>query len=222
MDDRGEQLNPLLPMFLDLALRGDYESIMQLPGAGVHRQVLRLCDGGLPLAVEYFQSLKPTDQAELLKAVAIFENTVGGVGSVTLLERFASLKSLRRDDCRREAYGWILENTDSYRYYSDDTKSLAGYESWMRHIAQVTHENMRRDELRQSEDKKRIAESATGNLFNAVRRGDLKAVAALLKAGAAPSACCPDGTTIIDFARGKGHLLIAALLDETLATEAHK
>ena len=60
------------------------------------------------------------------------------MGSVTLLERFASLKSLRRGDCRREAYGWILENTDSYRYYSDDTKSLAGYESWMRHIAQVT------------------------------------------------------------------------------------
>jgi hypothetical protein len=85
-----------------------------------------------------------------------------------------------------------------------------------------THENMRRDELRQSEDKKRIAESATGNLFNAVRRGDLKAVAALLKAGAAPSVCCPDGTTMIDFARGKGHLLIAALLDESLTTEAHK
>jgi len=222
MDDRGDKLNPLLPMLLELALRGDYESIKQLPGAGVHREVLRLCDRGLSLAVDYFQSLESTDQAELLKAVAIFENTAGGVGSVTLLERFASLKSLRKGDCRREAYGWILENTDSYRYYSHDTKSLAGYESLMRHIAQVTQENMRRDELRQSEDKKRIAETATGNLFNAVRRGDLKAVAALLKAGASPSVCCPDGMTVIDFAREKGHLPIAALLDETLATEAHK
>ncbi len=222
MVDRGEQLNPLLPMLLELSLRGDYEAIRLLPGAGIHREVSRLCDGGLNLAVDYFYGLMPKEQVELLKAVAFFENTVGGVDSVTLLERFASLKSLRRGDCRREAYGWILENTDSYRYYSDDTKSLAGYESWIRHIAQVTHENMRRDELRQSDDKKRIAESATGNLFNAVRRGDLKAVSALLKAGAAPSVCCPDGTTMIDFARGKGHLLIAALLDETLTTEAHK
>jgi len=222
MNDSKDRCNTLLPMLLQHALRQDYEAIKVLPGAGIHRHVVRLCDGDLNLAVDYFQGLTPVEQAELLKAVATFENTVGGVGSVTLLERFAPLKSLRTGDCRRAAYSWILENTDSYRYFSDNMKSLSGYDSWIQQIAHATEENMRRDALRQSEDKKRIAENANGNLFNAVRRGDLKAVAALLKAGAQASVCCPDGTTMNNFARRKGHLLIAALLEETLASGAHK
>jgi ankyrin repeat protein len=67
---------------------------------------------------------------------------------------------------------------------------------------------------RQLEDKKRIAEEATHKLYNAVRRGDIKAVRSLVSKGANPLVLSPDGRSMINFASSLGHTAIVAELSE--------
>lgn len=57
------------------------------------------------------------------------------------------------------------------------------------------------------------AERATRNLYNAVRRGDIKAVVALLGMGANPSTLAPTGESLIDYARATGRENIALQLE---------
>ena len=103
----------VLFQLLDYGIRGDFDAIKQLPGAGNRREVTRLTDGGLSLSTEFFERLNTVEQVAFLKAVASYEDTADGVGSVTLLEHIASLKSLGHDDPLRDAYAWILGNTNS-------------------------------------------------------------------------------------------------------------
>ena len=217
MDEVAFSHKPILLQLLDCGVRADFEAIRGLPGSGVHREVCRLASSDLCLKHEFFVHLMPDQQIALLKAVAFFEHTVGGVGSVTLLERLVPLKGLSPNDPCRKAYAWILTNTDSYRYYSGDTKSLNGYESWPSWKFRIAQENERRDAMRQAEDRKRIAIKATGNLYNAVRRGDLKAVVALVGRGADRKCLCPDGSSIVEFARHNGRLDITAFLEEDVS-----
>ena len=62
------------------------------------------------------------------------------------------------------------------------------------------------------------ADTATRNLYNAVRRGDIKGVAALLERGANAAACAPDGSPLIDLAMAKGFDAIAAQLRDAAAS----
>jgi len=202
-----------LEMLLDCGIRGDFDAIKQLPGAGNRSEITRLTDGGLNVSTEFFERLNTIEQGKFLKAVAAYEDTAGGMGSVTLLDRLASLKSLRDDDPRREAYAWILANTNSYWYYAGGMKSLDGFHDWQRTKYQIAAENERRDAERQAIDRARIAVKASGNIYNAVRRGDVKAVAALIALGGDADGRCPDGKTLIEFAREKGLLDIVEVLE---------
>lgn len=196
-------------------MRSDFDAIKELPGAGNHREVMRLADRGLSDSTEFFGSLNTAEQVAMLKAVAAYEDTAGemGMGSVTLLERLASLKSLRHGDPRREAYAWILANTNSYWYYGGGMKSLDGIHDWQRTKYEIAAENERNDAARQATDSARIAVKASGNLYNAVRRGDVKAVAALIALGGDADGRCPDGKSLIEFAREKGRLDIVEVLE---------
>lgn len=212
MDEAGLALSQLLQQLLDYGIRGDFDAIKQLPGAGNRGDVARLTDGGLSVSTEFFESLHTVEQVAFLKAVAAYEDTAGGMGSVTLLEHLASLKSLRHGDPRREAYAWILANTNSYWYYGGGMKSLDGFHSWQHMKYEIAAANERIDAERQAKDRARIALKASGNLYNAVRRGDRKAVAALIALGADAEGRCPDGKSLIELARQKGRLDIAEVL----------
>jgi hypothetical protein len=63
----------------------DFAAIRQLPGAGVHSAVVRLADVHRRIVLAYFQGLAPADRGPFLKALAVYEDTVNGLGSVTLL-----------------------------------------------------------------------------------------------------------------------------------------
>jgi hypothetical protein len=179
--------------------------------------VSQLTAGDSNVAAEFFTALRVPEQIAFLKAVAAYEDTAGemGMGSVTLLERLASLKSLRHGDPRREAYAWILANTNSYWYYAGGMKSLDGFHDWQRTKYEIAAENERIDAERQANDRARIAVKATGNLCNAVRRGDVKAVVALIALGADVESCCLDGKSVIDLAREKKRMDIEQILDAT-------
>jgi hypothetical protein len=55
------------------------------------------------------------------------------------------------------------------------------------------------------EAKARRVGRATTNLYNAVRRGDVKAVRALILNGGNPKTCTPNGVELIEFAKIKGN-----------------
>jgi hypothetical protein len=207
----------LLFQLLDCGIRGDFAAIKQLPGAGNHREVMRLADRGLRVSTEFFGSLNTAEQVAMLKAVAAYEDTAGemGMGSVTLLERLASLKSLRHGDPLWEAYAWILANTNSYWYYAGGMKSLDGFHGWQHMKYEIAAANESIDAERQAKDRARIAVKASGNLCNAVRRGDVKAVVALIALGADVESCCLDGKSVIDLAREKKRMDIEQILDAT-------
>ena len=88
-----------------------------------------------------------------------------------------------------------------------------GYDLACRLEAERRAEGIRRDTERQLQDRKRIAEQATSNLYNAVLRGDLKAVRALIEKGADITVCAPDGTTMVALAIANGHTAIVQELE---------
>lgn len=209
----GTLFHQVAPELLECGIRGDYVSIQTLPGAGDRRKVSQLTAGDLNVAAEFFNALRVPEQIAFLKAVAAYEDTAGGMGSVTLLETLASLKSLRHGDPLRDAYAWILANTNSYWYYGGGMKSLDGFQDWQHTKYEIAAENIRNDAARQAIDSARIAVKASGNLYNAVRRGDVKAVAALIALGGDADGRCPDGKSLIEFAREKGRLDIVEVLE---------
>ena len=93
-------------------------------------------------------------------------------------------------------------------------KSLDGFHDWQRTKYEIAAENERRDAARQAIDSARIAVKASGNLYNAVRRGDVKAVSALISLGGEADGRCPDGKSLIEFAREKGRLDIVEVLEK--------
>ena len=99
---------------------GRFADAQQLPGAGVHSTVLRLAGTHLDALLNYYAELNQSDRSLFIKAVAVYEDTVGGLGSVTTLHRLLPLT----EDPSRTVLDWILSNTRSYRYYAHDAKSV--------------------------------------------------------------------------------------------------
>lgn len=73
-------------------------------------------------------------------------------------------------------------------------------------------ESEAREVEREREAKARKAEQASANLFNAVRRGDVNAVKALLEKGASPSSCTPDGVPLVKYAEESGRNAVVEVL----------
>lgn len=174
----------------------DHSAMLQL--AGVYRDQVLAFAKGLPLP----------DQVAFIKSIAILEHGVGGLGSVTNLERLLSLVS----DPKRTLLDWVLRNTKSYWYYSHGAQSIEDLDLIRGRIAKQRDERLAKNQGRQVRDKVRIAEAATNKLYNAVRRGDLKAVRALISKGADATSHAPDGSSLIAVAVSMGFDAIASEL----------
>ena len=186
----------------------NFTAIAAFPGAGVHAQVLRFSDGLRRRGLDQIKALSPSDRVAFVKALSVFEHTVGGLGSVTALERVLPLVA----DEDHALLNWILSETRSYWYYSNGATSYAELQASRTAHARQREVNEAREAERAHEAKARKAEQATANLFNAVRRGDLNAVQALLQKGVDQNFCTPDGVPLMKYAEENDRNAIANVL----------
>ena len=203
----------LLESLLAIGRSEHFADVVRLPGAGNHAAVLRLSDHHAEILVTFVTALSNDDRIAIEKAVAAYEHTVGGVGSVTTLQRLLPLI----DDPARSTLEWIFSNTRSYWYYGHGAESVAELDAINVAKSERAHSNLMREKAREIEAKSRKATRATEKLFNAVRRGDVKAVRALLALGANPAAKAPEGPALIDYAAAAGKLEIANELTRAAA-----
>jgi hypothetical protein len=201
----------LLDLLLAASPENQYADVLAIPGAGNHGQVVRYTYDLRGALLERIAALQPAEQASFVKALAVYEDTVGGLGSVTALQWVLPVIS----DPDHVVIDWVLANTRSYWYYSNGAKSFA--EMWGRRASDACRqaENWREEQERQAEAKVRRGERATQKLYNAVRRGDIKAVKALLEQGASASASTPEGMSLAEYAAVNGRADIAELLGES-------
>jgi len=193
-----KDLDLFLRQLLDIGRSEQFDQHAKLPGSYVRKDVIRLAGIYRHDIVKFMQTLSVIDQAVFVKAIAVYENTVGGLGSVTMLNWLFPVLN----DPERKVLEWVLRNTTSYGWYSP-AKSLQEHDDMIRYRAERAAESKNLEIERQARDRNRIAAKATSNLYNAVRRGDIKAVRALLVKGADASAQSPDGTSLIVFARSR-------------------
>lgn len=200
--------NALFDSLLSIGRSGHFQDALGLPGAAQHDAVLRIADTHRRLLIEYFAKLEQSDRPGFIKAIAAYENTVGGLGSVTTLHRLLPLLSERYE----ETLNWVLANTRSYWWYAHGAESVAELAAIKQANRLRREHSLAQEHQREVAAKAKKAERASGNLFNAVRRGDIKAVQALLNIGADPTIATPDGNTLSEYAVNIGHIDIANLL----------
>lgn len=198
----------LIDALLAVGPEDKYAAVRAIPGSGNHDRVVRYTRGLRGPVLDRVVGLAPDQQASFVKALAVYEETVGGLGSVTALQYVFRVIS----DPDHAAFDWVLANTRSYWYYSGNAASFAEL-----HAERVWHSHRRQEREasereREAEARQRKAERATQNLYNAVRRGDIKAVRALLGHGASSAGTTPEGVSLAEYARASGRTEIAELL----------
>jgi len=203
-------MNPgeILQRLVEIARSGDYSEIAQMADPANRssaRRVVMECRDDM---MSFAKALPLDERVAFIKSIAMLEHYFGGLGSVTNLTWLLPLVS----DAERNVLDWVLRNTKSYRYYSHGARSADELDLVRRRIADHSAERIRRDQERQLQDKKQIAEAATRNLHNAVRRGDIKAVRALIHKGANVKAPGSDGSAPVTLALSMGYDEIAAEL----------
>ena len=114
--------------------------------------------------------------------------------------------------------GWVVDNrVNDYEpfgsVYHEGARTYAEFlerrECRQReHEARLLQRQQEAARLKQMRD----AQKATPNLANAVRRGDLKAVMALLAKGADPAVAIADGGSLVALAEANGRAEVAAFL----------
>lgn len=211
-------IDTLIDALLEVGRASDLHAATKLPGAGVHSQVSLAASLIRGPVIDRIASLSVHDRVSFAKALAVYENTVGGMGSVTALQQVMRLFD---DDTEQgyETFIWITENTRSLWYYAGRAVDFIEPEVAAIRRAAAQAENERRNYALAAPARARRADRATGNLYNAVRRGDPKAVRALLAKGADPMATTPEGEPLISYARSTGREEIAAQLE--VARNAH-
>jgi hypothetical protein len=195
----------LLESLIAASPASQYAAVLTIPGAGIHAQVLRFSSSLRGSLLDRIASLSETERASFVKALAVFENTVGGLGSVTALHRVLPLV---KDD-NQALIDWVLSNTKSYWYYSHGAKSFAELQEILALRSYRRAENEQLEHERKAAAKIRKAHCATEKLYNAVRRGDAKAVEALLSQGASPGATTPEGVPLAQYAEAGNRADIA-------------
>ncbi|GAO37340.1 hypothetical protein SCT_2761 [Sulfuricella sp. T08] len=206
------QLDLVLDRLLQVGRTEAFADIAQLPELCPNMAVVQLLDRCRDELVPYVEGLAANDRIALIKSVAVLEHQVGGRGSVTHLKRLLALVS----DSERSLLDWILRNTTSYWYYAHGARSVEEYDLSKTQIDRRTAERVQRDYERQLQDRERVATAATAKLYNAVRRGDIKAVQALLSKGADAGSLTPEGASLLSFAESRGHAAVATELRNAL------
>lgn len=199
----------LVDQLVAAGLADDFAAVASLPGAGNHVQVLRFASSlrgdDLKAVVE---GMTDAQRIAFIKALAVYENTVNGLGSVTPLCRLIPLEP--GDD--EATINWVLSHTRSYDYYANGARSLAEVLAAKAARAAGRAANVRLEAERERVAKDKRAARASALLYNAVRRGDLKAVQGLLAQGASADARTPEGEDLAGYAERHGRSEIAAVL----------
>ena len=209
----------LLDILRDLAKAGsaqDYPNVEVTTALQPHMCVVQFLDHERNSLISTAAQFTQLELISIIKAIAVLEHLVGGRGSVTHLKRLLDLVQ----DPDRELLDWILRNTKSYWYYSHDAKSVKEYDLICQEIASRTAKRISADDERKSQDKIRVAVANTDKLFNAVRRGDFKAVEALILGGANPQTLTPNGESLINFAETRANAQVIAILKAALAAKS--
>ncbi len=205
-------IEAIINALLEAGRAGDPYTAATLPGAGVHSQVVQVVSSFRRAAVvDKIAALPVADRTSFAKALAVYEDSVGGMGSVTALQ-YVMRQFSDSVEQGYETFFWISENTRSLWYYSGRAVDFMEPEVAAARRTQALAEKERRNYELAAPARARQAARATGNLYNAVRRGDLKAVQALLATGADPSICTPTGEPLINFAQTAGSEEIAKQL----------
>jgi hypothetical protein len=205
-------IDPLVGELLAVGRAGNPSAASSLTGAGSHAKVVLAASRMRGPILNEIAAWPVADRVALAKSFAVYEDTVGGIGSVTAL---AYLMRLFRDSADQgyETFAWIERNTRSLAYYAGRALDFIEPE-----VASARQAAARADKERQNRAvvdlaQARRAQQATGKLYNAVRRGDLKAVEALLLQGADPGVLTPQGIPLVEYARAEGRDSIANLLN---------
>ncbi len=210
------QLDVILNRLLQIGRTEAFVDLACLPELSPNMAVVQLLDRRRDELVPFAERLDNNDRIAFIKSVAILEHQVGGRGSVTHLKRLLPLVS----DPERALFDWILRNTTSYWYYAHGACSVEEYDATVAHIVRRTAERLQKENERQLQDRNRIALAATANLYNAVRRGDVKAVRALLHKGANPKSLTSEGTSLVSFAESCGHVAVAVELRSAMGGQS--
>jgi len=208
-------LDSLLRDLLSIGHNESFEDLSRYPEFQDHASVLRLAGVYRDKVLSFAQALPQGDRVAFVKAIAMVEECVGSLGSVSNLPRLLSFV----DDPERSLFDWVLHNSTRY-YYSKGARSVSGYDLACRLEAERRAQGIRRDTEQQLQDRKRIAEEATRNLYKAVLRGDLKAVRALIEKGADVTVSAPDGTSLIAVATENGNSEITRELENAALQRA--
>jgi hypothetical protein len=198
---------------VELARAERFEEIRDLARVDRGAQLASLGPRGLRLIRDFWFQL-PFDEADaLIKAIAVYEETARFTGSISFNRDILTY----RTGGDNTTLDWVLRNTN-YWYYGKKARSLAEYEADLAESAARQAAAYERDYARHVEAAGRHAVKATQVLFNAVRRKDVKAVAALLAKGADPSVCGPDGRSVMNLAVELGNVGIIEMLREASGT----
>ena len=198
----------LIERLVSVGRAGDFRAVEALPGAGNHAQVLRFASSLRGDGLAVIKAMPNEDLKAFIKALAVYESTVNGLGSATALHELLPMAQ----DHDHSLLDWVLSNTKSYWYYSHGAKSFAELAILKAAQAARRAESERLEREREGHAKARRAERATHRLSNSIRRGDLKAVQALLAQGAAADTATPEGVPLIQYAESLGHTAIAEAL----------
>ncbi len=197
-------MEAILHALVAIGKKGTFRDLAEIESLRTHRAVLRLAGEHSSVLVDYARDLTLDDRVAFIKAIAMLEESVGGLGSVSSVARLLPLVP----DPKRMLFGWVLRNHSRY-YYGHGARSIDEYDRQIKRIAERRAERAVLETQRQLSAKQRIAENATKKLFNAVRRGDVNAVRALLAKGADITTLGPDGATPLELASkiGEPHMI---------------
>ena len=200
----------LVGQLLAAGVAEHFAPVASLPGAGNHARVLRFASSLRGEGRSAIDAMTKAERTGFIKALAVYEDTVKGLGSVTALCQLLPL-SPGEDEATID---WVLAHTRSYDYYANGARSLAEVLEAKAARAEGRAATARLEAERERAAKEKRAARATTLLYNAVRRGDLQAVQGLIEQGASADARTPEGEDLEGFADRNGRAEIAAVLRE--------
>lgn len=156
----------------------------------------------------------------LIKAMTMAENILPGWSSGSVSPVIWLFNCYRPADqkAREELTDWILARTQNpwVPFTNHGARSLAEYQEIKERIRTGKMAVQAAETIRQVDASTRRASKATRDIFNALRRGDVKAVKALMTKGADLHAVDEIGRSVLDRAREHSNEEIIQLIDEKL------
>lgn len=198
----------LVERLADVGEHGSLDKFFETERITSKELYLTCADRKRGLLLLYASRLSPEKRQGLVKVLTRIEVSIGGCGSVSCVAKLIRSPFSVVD---RELFDWVLRNYPQY-YYGGGARSIDEYEMLLALHADRRAKAISAETERQATAQRRKAEDASANLFNAVRRGDKKAVEALLERGADPNQMTPCGQSLHSYAEQNDKSEIAALL----------